>query len=100
MLRAMLLAVSLLATSYLGAEEQWTSIPKPAAMPESTHSGTASLNGISMYYASYGNAEGVPLLLIHGGLAHERLHRHRSRFTRSWPFHQQRQRLLLRSYGA
>ena len=50
------------------AADRWMEIPEPPAMPEATESGTASVNGIDMYYATYG--EGEPVLLIHGGLGH------------------------------
>jgi pimeloyl-ACP methyl ester carboxylesterase len=52
------------------AEDAWMKIPAPQPMPAATTSGLAKLNGISMYYASYGNAPGTPILMIHGGLAH------------------------------
>lgn len=52
------------------AQDAWMSIPVPPAMPEAAQSGQAEVNGISMYYASYGDAEGTPILMIHGGLAH------------------------------
>ena len=58
-----------LATSAL-ADDAWMSIPMPPAMPEAIESGQADVNGISMYYATYGDAEGTPILMIHGGLAH------------------------------
>ncbi|MEZ5885760.1 MAG: alpha/beta fold hydrolase [Paracoccaceae bacterium] len=48
------------------AEDRWMSIPKPPPMPEAASSGTAPVNGIEMYYATYG--AGDPVLLIHGGL--------------------------------
>lgn len=52
------------------AEDRWMTIPTPPAMPEATMSGTASINGIEMYRAVYGDADGTPILMIHGGLAH------------------------------
>lgn len=52
------------------AEMRWMSIPAPAPMPQATDSGIAQVNGISMYYAVYGDAADTPVLLIHGGLAH------------------------------
>ena len=52
------------------AEPRWMSIPPPPAMPEASESGIAPVNGIAMYYASYGAGEGPPVLLIHGGLGH------------------------------
>ena len=39
-------------------------------MPESVSSGIATVNGIDMYHAIYGDADGTPILMIHGGLAH------------------------------
>ena len=48
------------------AQERWMSIPDPAPMPEPVSTGMAPVNGIDMYYATYG--AGDPLLLIHGGL--------------------------------
>ena len=50
------------------AEDRWMSIPKPMAMPAAASSGMAAVNGIRMYYATYG--AGDPVLLIHGGLGH------------------------------
>ncbi len=39
-------------------------------MPEATQSGSVDVNGISMFYASFGDGDGTPILMIHGGLAH------------------------------
>lgn len=50
------------------AEDRWMSIPRPPPMPEPASSGMAPVNGIEMYYATYGAGE--PVLLIHGGLGH------------------------------
>lgn len=52
------------------AEDAWMSIPVPPAMPDAIQSGQADVNGISMYYATYGDADSTPILMIHGGLAH------------------------------
>ena len=43
-------------------------VPAPPAMPAPASSGMADVNGIRMYYATYG--AGDPVLLIHGGLGH------------------------------
>lgn len=51
------------------AEDPWTTIPDAAPMPEASASGMVEVNGISMYYASFGTGE-TPILMIHGGLAH------------------------------
>ena len=48
------------------ADDRWTSIPPPPPMPKAVSTGTAAVNGIQMYYATYG--AGSPVLLIHGGL--------------------------------
>ena len=52
------------------AAERWMTIPTAPEMPEAVKSGTAEVNGIGMYYAIYGDDDGVPILMIHGGLAH------------------------------
>lgn len=48
------------------AAERWETLPMPPAMPTAVASGLAAVNGIEMYYATYGT--GNPVLLIHGGL--------------------------------
>ena len=50
------------------AEDRWLTLPEPPAMPQAVTSGYAPVNGIQMYYATYG--KGDPILLIHGGLGH------------------------------
>ena len=52
------------------AENLWDTLPVPAAMPKADKSGLASVNGIQMYYAVYGQGTpgGTPVLLLHGGL--------------------------------
>jgi pimeloyl-ACP methyl ester carboxylesterase len=49
------------------AAERWETLPPtPAPMP-AQRTGQANVNGISVYYAVYG--EGAPVILLHGGLA-------------------------------
>lgn len=48
------------------ADDTWLTLPEPPALPSPASSGMAEVNGISMYYATFG--EGDPVLLIHGGL--------------------------------
>lgn len=48
------------------AEDRWASIPTPPPMPAPMTSGKAPVNGIEMYFATFG--AGSPVLLIHGGL--------------------------------
>ncbi len=66
----MLAAAILLTASTAHAEDRWMSIPEVPAMPDAAESGTAPVNGIDMYYATYGDDDGTPILMIHGGLAH------------------------------
>lgn len=50
------------------AAERWQTLPEPVSMPAAAETGYAKVNGIEMYYATYG--AGDPVLLIHGGLGH------------------------------
>lgn len=50
------------------ADDRWMTVPDAPEMPTAASSGMATVNGISMYYATYG--AGDPVLLIHGGLGH------------------------------
>jgi pimeloyl-ACP methyl ester carboxylesterase len=61
------LAVALMATAGW-AEEPWMTVPAAPVMPTAASTGMAEVNGIKMYYATYG--AGDPVLLIHGGLGH------------------------------
>jgi pimeloyl-ACP methyl ester carboxylesterase len=62
------IAFGLVAAGAARAEDRWLTLPRPGPMPEAAETGTASVNGIEMYYAVYG--AGDPVLLIHGGLGH------------------------------
>lgn len=48
------------------AEEKWMQLGEVAAMPAPAESGYAPVNGIEMYYATFGTGE--PVILLHGGL--------------------------------
>ena len=65
-LRHGFLAAALLASPAL-AQDRWTLIPHWDPMPVPASSGLAEVNGISMYYATFG--AGAPVLMIHGGMA-------------------------------
>lgn len=67
-LKAVLVVAALLLPAAAMAEERWQTLPEPVAMPMPTSSGYAKVNGIDMYYATFG--AGDPVLLIHGGLGH------------------------------
>lgn len=70
MLKILIMAISVCFASTTLAADQWMSIPAPAEMPKPVESGTIPVNGIEMYYATYGSSETTPILMIHGGLAH------------------------------
>ena len=52
----------------VSASEHWQTLPKYPPMPKANQSGFANINGIEMYYATYGKGE--PILFIHSGLGH------------------------------
>jgi pimeloyl-ACP methyl ester carboxylesterase len=60
----LILALSALRAS---AAERWEMLPPTPAPIHSERSGQANANGISIYYAVYG--QGSPVILLHGGLA-------------------------------
>nr|WP_316651299.1 alpha/beta hydrolase [uncultured Gellertiella sp.] len=53
-------------TAVAHADDRWKSLPELPPMPKADASGLAEVNGIKMYYATFG--KGDPVLLIHGGL--------------------------------
>jgi pimeloyl-ACP methyl ester carboxylesterase len=50
-----------------GAAERWEMLPPTPAPIPAARSGNANVNGISIYFAVYG--QGPPVILLHGGLA-------------------------------
>ena len=50
------------------AQDQWLTVPPPAALPPADESGLKSVNDIQMYYEIHNAAGGDPVLLLHGGL--------------------------------
>jgi pimeloyl-ACP methyl ester carboxylesterase len=46
---------------------RWMTLPPTPALPTPAKSGRAPVNGVSIFYATFG--EGEPVLLLHGGLA-------------------------------
>jgi pimeloyl-ACP methyl ester carboxylesterase len=62
------LALFLLAcTAGAHAEPQWLTLPSTPTLPASGKSGYAPVNGIKIWYATFGH--GAPVILLHGGLA-------------------------------
>src|SRR3981189_1144363 len=49
------------------AAERWETLPPTPAPIATDRSGSAQINGISIYYAIYGR--GSPVIFLHGGLA-------------------------------
>jgi len=54
-------------TSAADAAQLWETLPPTPTLPEGRNSGYAPVNGIKIWYASYGR--GQPVILLHGGLA-------------------------------
>ena len=49
------------------AQNPWERLPDTPALPKPERSGTVPVNGIRLWYASFG--QGAPVILLHGGLA-------------------------------
>ena len=49
------------------AEPQWLTLPRTPTLPRAERSGYAPVNGIKIWYATFGR--GAPVILLHGGLA-------------------------------
>jgi pimeloyl-ACP methyl ester carboxylesterase len=49
------------------AEPQWLTLPPTPILPKPAQSGYAPVNGIKIWYATFGRGE--PVILLHGGLA-------------------------------
>jgi pimeloyl-ACP methyl ester carboxylesterase len=52
--------------SIANAKPQWLKLPPTPTLPKAERSGFASINGVQIWYAIYG--QGQPLILLHGGL--------------------------------
>jgi pimeloyl-ACP methyl ester carboxylesterase len=50
-------------------EPQWMTLPPTPTLPPAAQSGTASVNGVKIWYATFGPAAGDSVILLHGGLA-------------------------------
>jgi pimeloyl-ACP methyl ester carboxylesterase len=64
LLLTLLLAIAAVPTS---AAERWLTLPPTPTLPKAETRGYAPVNGIRIWYATFGN--GDPVLLLHGGLA-------------------------------
>jgi pimeloyl-ACP methyl ester carboxylesterase len=63
----LLLLAQLAVTGAANAQPRWMVLPPTPQLPMATESGTAPVNGIRIWYASFGH--GDPVILLHGGLA-------------------------------
>ena len=72
-MRARFLAVifCLLTGNAAQAEPQWLTLPPTPSLPKPAESGYAPVNGIRVWYATFGSSAhgGEPVILLHGGLA-------------------------------
>jgi pimeloyl-ACP methyl ester carboxylesterase len=50
-----------------GAEPQWLTLPPTPSLPTPVETGYGPVNGIRIWYATFG--QGTPVILLHGGLA-------------------------------
>jgi pimeloyl-ACP methyl ester carboxylesterase len=69
-MRVLTLAFCLLLSLLAGvvrAEPQWLTLPPTPVLPKAEESGLAPVNGIKIWYATFG--KGDPVILLHGGLA-------------------------------
>ena len=64
-MKLLLVLAILLATQGALAAAVWETLPLPPAMPAPESSGLAKVNGIAIYWASFG--AGDPVILLHGG---------------------------------
>ena len=77
-LRNLLAAIMLMASAAAAhAAPQWLTLPATPTLPSAAQSGLAPVNGIKIWYASFG--QGEPVLLIHGGLANSNYWGHQVR---------------------
>ncbi|TAJ39874.1 MAG: alpha/beta hydrolase [Reyranella sp.] len=61
------LIASLFVVATVRAEPQWLTLPPTPTLPKAEESGLAPVNGIRIWYATFG--KGDPVVLLHGGLA-------------------------------
>jgi pimeloyl-ACP methyl ester carboxylesterase len=68
---AFFLMLLMLAAGNAHAEPQWMTLPPTPTLPQTAQSGYAPVNGIRIWYASFGpkDPRGEPVILLHGGLA-------------------------------
>lgn len=60
--------LALLAIDADARPKRWETLPLPPKMPDAASTGTVVHDGANIYYATYGNAKGPPVILLHGGM--------------------------------
>ena len=56
------------ATAAPMAEELWKTLPDPQPLPKPDTTGTVETDGAKIWYATFGEGKGSPVLFLHGGL--------------------------------
>jgi pimeloyl-ACP methyl ester carboxylesterase len=59
------------------AAPRWLTLPPTPTLPKATESGFAPVNGIKIWYATFGHGE--PVVMVHGGLANSNYWAHQVR---------------------
>ena len=67
--RIVVLLLLALAPGTARADPQWLTLPPTPSLPQPVQSGSAPVNGIRIWYATFGADQGEPVILLHGGLA-------------------------------
>jgi pimeloyl-ACP methyl ester carboxylesterase len=65
---AMAMVVAAATAAIAAAQPRWETCPTPRPVPIATSRGHVAVGGASIYYASFGDAEDPPVVLLHGGL--------------------------------
>jgi len=77
-LRHCLVAFALLSClASANAEPRWLTLPPTPTLPKAAESGLAPVNGVKLWYATFGRGE--PVVMIHGGLANSNYWAHQVR---------------------
>ena len=63
-MRAWLFAAAMLMATTANAAPQWMTLPPTPTLPKADTSGYAPVNGIRIWYATFG--QGNPVLFVHG----------------------------------
>jgi pimeloyl-ACP methyl ester carboxylesterase len=75
--RTLIAAAPIAAGTAANAAPQWLTLPATPTLPKPDQSGLAPVNGVKIWYASFGSGE--PVILLHGGLANSNYWGHQVR---------------------